>query len=130
MKLSMLTYIWNSAAILFFLGCSAACESTTQDDQDLSGSWLIPREEVQDGGPGKDGIPSVAEPQFAPIDEIDYIVNDRLVIGAVRGGEVKAYPHQILDGHEIVNDKIGGASVAVTYCPLTGTGIGWKPIDL
>ncbi|MCK4748600.1 MAG: DUF3179 domain-containing protein, partial [Bacteroidales bacterium] len=32
----------------------------------------------------------------------------------------------ILDWHEIINDQIGGVNISVTYCPLTGTGIGWN----
>jgi hypothetical protein len=28
-----------------------------------------------------------------------------------------------LNWHEIVNDRIGGASIVVTYCPLCGTGV-------
>jgi len=39
-----------------------------------------------------------------------------------------AYPHIILDWHEIINDNVGDVSVAITYCPLTGTGIGWNRI--
>ena len=27
--------------------------------------------------------------------------------------------------HEIVNDQIGGESVDVTYCPLTGSALGF-----
>ncbi|CAH8281962.1 uncharacterized protein DUF3179 [Mariniflexile fucanivorans] len=51
-----------------------------------------------------------------------------LVIGFKQGDDVRAYPHVILDWHEIVNDNIGTVSVAVTYCPLTGTGIGWNRV--
>jgi len=32
----------------------------------------------------------------------------------------------ILDWHEIVNDEMGDLFFAITYCPLTGTGIGWN----
>ena len=42
------------------------------------------------------------------------------------GDVVKAYPHPILDWHEIVNDDIQGKKLAITYCPLTGTGIAWN----
>ncbi|TYL36300.1 hypothetical protein CV102_22845 [Natronococcus pandeyae] len=40
-------------------------------------------------------------------------------------GESKAYPQYDLAWHEIVNDVVGGGSVAVTYCPLTGTAQGF-----
>ncbi|WP_421774278.1 DUF3179 domain-containing protein [Gracilimonas sp.] len=90
--------------------------------------WLIPSDEIVDGGPGKDGIPSVDDPQFAPVSEINYIQDDRLVIGLKVGNEVRAYPHQILDWHEIINDEIGNNYFSVTYCPLTGTGVVWDRV--
>lgn len=108
--------------IILILTLSACDNIQSSGDSD---SWLIPKSEVKDGGPGQDGIPSVDNPQFAPVDEINYIVDDRLVVGVRNGNEIKAYPHQILDFHEIVNDKIGDTPFALTYCPLTGSAIGW-----
>ncbi len=101
----------------------SSCGGGEQDrfDQD----WLIPSDRVFDGGPGQDGIPSVDSPEFASVSEINYLSDRALVVGVFSDTEVKAYPHPILDWHEIVNDEIGDKSVAVTYCPLTGTAIGW-----
>ena len=39
------------------------------------------------------------------------------------GGEVRAYPLQILLWHEIVNDRVGGLPLAVTFCPLCNTAL-------
>lgn len=33
-------------------------------------------------------------------------------------GDVRAYPLRVLHWHEIVNDRVGGEPVAVTWCPL------------
>ncbi len=88
-------------------------------------SWIIPQDKVLDGGPGKDGIPSVDEPKFSTVSNIDFLEPEELVIGVHVDGKYKAYPHAILDWHEIVNDEVGDKKVAITYCPLTGTGIGW-----
>lgn len=94
---------------------------------DNSNGWLIPVAEVFDGGPGKDGIPSLDEPQFWEVDEASStLTDDLLVIGIKEGDIIRAYPHFILDWHEIVNDKLSNVSVAVTYCPLTGSAIGWN----
>ena len=87
--------------------------------------WLIPSDRVFDGGVGQDGIPAVDDPNFSSVSEIDFLSDNALVVGIFSDTEVKAYPHPILDWHEIVNDEIGDKSVAVTYCPLTGTAIGW-----
>jgi len=89
-------------------------------------SWSIPRDEVFDGGPGKDGIPALTDPDFIPGAEADYLDDDDLVIGYVDGEQARAYPHKILDWHEIVNDRIDEVNISITYCPLTGTGVGWN----
>lgn len=72
------------------------------------------------GGPPPDGIPSIDEPEFADADEVDLPPGEP-VIGFEHGGEARAYPQGIVVHHEIVNDRVGGLNVAVTYCPLTAT---------
>lgn len=79
------------------------------------------------GGPRRDGIPSIDDPRFITRDEAErYLRSDDIVFGVVLKGEARAYPQRILVWHEIVNDTIGGEAIAVTYCPLTGTAIGFK----
>ena len=113
-----------------------SCESGTDETGSLKssglkdGEWSIPVSEVRDGGPGKDGIPALADPEFIGIDEATYLKEHDLVIGFAKGDVSRAYPHSILDWHEIVNDRVEDINISVTYCPLTGTGIGWdREID-
>lgn len=81
---------------------------------------------LQSGGPGKDGIPSIDEPRFAPTDSPPANLDgDDPVFGVELDGEAKAYPQYVLVWHEVVNDVVGGQPVAVTYCPLTGTAQGF-----
>ncbi|MFB6196546.1 MAG: DUF3179 domain-containing protein [Haloplanus sp.] len=84
------------------------------------------REKAVSGGPPKDGIPSIDEPRFVPAAAVDYLDPGDPVFGVVRDGVVKAYPQKILVHHEIVNDAIAGTPVSVTYCPLTGTVLGFE----
>jgi len=115
-----------SSFILF--SCGEGSENPTPVSpvpQPSSPEWLIPSELVLDGGPGKDGIPSVDSPMFSPIADIDFLADESLVVGVIHEGVHKAYPHPILDWHEITNDNIGNRNFALTYCPLTGTGIAW-----
>lgn len=79
-------------------------------------------DEILSGGPPKDGIPSIDDPEFVPLDQVD-LPDREPVVGVVLNGEAKAYPLRILMWHEIVNDEIGGVPVAVTYCPLCNTSI-------
>lgn len=111
---------------LFSCRNSSDNKSTNQSRaQNTDDEWTVPRNEVLSGGPGKDGIPSVDEPKFVSPAEADYLVDNDLVLGYKVGNDIRAYPHNILNWHEIINDDIAGKHVAVTYCPLTGTGIGW-----
>ena len=79
-------------------------------------------EEILMGGPPKDGIPAIDEPQFAPASSLDLGDNEPLIRLSVKG-ETRGYPLRILTWHEIVNDTIAGLPVAVTYCPLCNTAI-------
>ncbi len=88
--------------------------------------WGIPVEHVLEGGPGRDGIPALDTPVFTAAENTGELQDTDLVLGYKNGEDVRAYPHRVLDWHEIVNDELGDVSLAVTYCPLTGTGIGWN----
>ncbi|MCI5055249.1 MAG: DUF3179 domain-containing protein [Flavobacteriales bacterium] len=90
--------------------------------------WAVPKDEVKDGGPGKDGIPAIDEPKFVSSSEATHIENDELVIAIKIGSEVKVYPHTILDRHEIVNDVVSDEPLSIIYCPLTGTATAWSRI--
>lgn len=123
-------YFFCLFLIAFVLSFGCGKVASNEQSSDKSGlaesEWLISKGEVF-RAQGKDGIPSIDQPQFAPVNQIDYVDNDRKVLGIKVGNEIRAYPHQILDWHEIVNDEIEGKNrIAVTYCPLTGTGIAWE----
>ena len=109
---------------LTFFGCSSNENALDLRDSE---EWLIPNNAVFDGGPGKDGIPALTDPSTAPIGAVNlnYLADDDLVLVFKDGDEITAYPHRILDWHEIANDKVGETELAVIYCPLTGTGLGW-----
>ena len=79
--------------------------------------------EIMSGGPPKDGIPSIDDPEFAPVSEVTDLADTEPVIGVTVNGEARAYPLGILTRHEIVNDTIGGVPVTVTYCPLCNSSI-------
>ena len=78
--------------------------------------WSIPDDRVFDGGPGKDGIPALLNPLQISASQATYLGEDDLVVGYKVGDDIRAYPHRILDWHEIINDDIGGQPIAITYC--------------
>lgn len=83
----------------------------------------LPREAVLSGGPRKDVIPALTAPASVPASKAGFVADGDEVIGVVFDGEARAYPLAILDHHEVVNDAIGGATIAVTYCPLCDSSV-------
>jgi len=85
------------------------------------------RRNVASGGPPKDGIPAIEKPQYTSAAEADqWLTPDDVVFGVNHAGLVAAYPQRILVWHEIVNESLGAEKLSITYCPLTGTAIGYK----
>lgn len=90
--------------------------------------WLVPKNEVRSGGVGRDGIPAISSPGFDDVGLAQYMEQDDLVVGFSYQGEFKAYPHDVLDWHEIVNDELENLKYSVIYCPLTGTATVWNRV--
>ena len=85
-------------------------------------SCLVPESQIVSGGPGRDAIPALTNPVFVTAGDTP-LLPDALVLGVVEGGEARAYPHNLLWHHEIINDRLGGVPITVSYCPLTGSGM-------
>jgi hypothetical protein len=115
---------------------TASQNLTTGDDRSdrlrlLTASWntnwdlhTIDYDEILSGGPPRDGIPSVDNPQFITIAEArSWLADNEPVIALELNGLARAYPLQILTWHEIVNDQIGDTPVLVTFCPLCNSAI-------
>ena len=119
------------AAALFTY--NAAILAQPMNGFDLSDA-LIPEDKVFEGGPPKDGIPSIDEPIFVKIgvkpglnvSEVKRLDDDDLVLGINLNGIARAYPIPIMNWHEIVNDQFGDLPVVITFCPLCGSGMAFE----
>lgn len=78
----------------------------------------IPLTAIFQAGPGKEGVPSLEDPAFLSAERSNFLLDHEKVIGVYVNGIAKAYPIKIMNYHEIVNDRFGKESVAVTYSPL------------
>ncbi len=87
---------------------------------------LIPVNDIRKGGPPRDGIPSLDDPVFVSAEDATYLSGRDRVLGISINGFAHAYPIRILNYHEIVNDIVGGTAVAITYCPLCGSGTAFE----
>jgi len=89
-------------------------------------SKIVALEDLHQGCPARDCIPSIDNPKFIDASDADFLQSDDIVLTIRRGDEVRAYPARILNFHEIVNDTINGEPIAITFCPLCGTGLAFS----
>lgn len=77
---------------------------------------IIPLKDIQSGGPPRDGIPALNFPAFISAEQADRSLkpND-VVLGVAVDGTAKAYPVQILNWHEVVNDGIVSQPLLVSW---------------
>ena len=61
-----------------------------------------------------DAIPAIKDPSFVSAADAK-LGDDAPVIGVSFNGEHHAYSIYLLNGHEIVNDVVGGAKIATTW---------------
>ncbi|MDP9021862.1 MAG: DUF3179 domain-containing protein [Actinomycetota bacterium] len=82
---------------------------------------------IQSGGPPPDGIPPIDDPVYVPASDADFLDEADVVFGHVVDGEPRVYPQLVLVWHEIVNEHDSRGPISVTYCPLTGSVVGFRP---
>ena len=80
---------------------------------------------IMSGGPKRDGIPPIDKPVFATVGQAAMKGLGKLepVVSVNFNGDARAYPIRMLMWHEIVNDKVGGMPVSVTFCPLCNSAV-------
>lgn len=89
----------------------------------VDGLW----ESLQVPGVERDEIPSLDAPHFQSVSEalISLPPRSAMIIVPTKN-ETKAYRVDDVMLHEIVNDKVNGMSIAVTFCPLCNSAIVFK----
>jgi len=89
---------------------------------DASTPAEVPLTELIQGCPARDCIPAIENPKFVSAAQAGFLADDDIVLAISVDGVHRAYPTAILAHHEIVNDTIAGQPIAITYCPLCGSG--------
>lgn len=81
-------------------------------------------------------IPALDQPKVTPASGGGWYPDSATVFGVVVNGEARAYPKNIMEVHEMVNDTLGGRQIAMPYCTLcrsaqvyfTDRQAGFKPL--
>ncbi len=81
-------------------------------------------DQLHQGCPARDCIPSIDSPVFVSASDATHVGDNDVVLALSWKGEHRAYPAKILDQHEIVNDVVADTPIAITYCPLCGSAVG------
>ena len=102
-----------------FWTCSNSTEPILEGWNELPG-------EIFSGGVPKDGIPAINNPIWDTAAEGDWLDDSYLVVGVMINGQAYAYPHKMMDQHEIANEPSRQTPYTVSFCPLTGSSIVFK----
>ena len=75
-------------------------------------------------------IPAADNPEVITADEATWLDDDDIVFGVEVNGEYRAYPRQIMEVREMVNDTLGGRDLGIPYCTLCGAAQAYFTDDL
>ncbi|MEM7250668.1 MAG: DUF3179 domain-containing (seleno)protein [Pseudomonadota bacterium] len=65
-------------------------------------------------------IPAADNPEVTSAEDATWLSDDAVVFGVGVNGEYRAYPRQIMEVREMVNDTLGGRHLGIPYCTLCG----------
>ena len=75
-------------------------------------------------------IPAVDNPTVTSAEGASWLRGDDIVFGIVINGEARAYPLQIMEVREMINDTLGGRDLGIPYCSLCGAAQAYFTDDL
>ncbi|MGI9667475.1 MAG: DUF3179 domain-containing (seleno)protein, partial [Acidimicrobiia bacterium] len=86
------------------------------------GGVFIDDRALGDAAPCPGGcIPALDDPAVTDAAGGDWYPDDSLIFGITINGESRAYPKNMMEVHEMVNDTLGGRRIGVPYCTLCGS---------
>lgn len=100
----------STLVLLMLIGLPAICQASWDFSR-----HAIPLDEIQAGGPPRDGIPALFSPKYVPATKVDYMRGGERVLGVFRNGVARAYPVRVLSWHELVNDTFGDEPLLVSW---------------
>ena len=121
MRIFAFIYPWMVAMVLVSL---SGCEMEESKDEGGGPVWLVDTNEVM--GQVDESFPFISQPAYQSTEDVVYD-SSALVLAIRTGGQIYVYPNDRMRV-EVVNEVFHDHPVAVTYCPITGSGLLWDRI--
>jgi hypothetical protein len=101
-------------------------KSRSWNDFDVSNA-SVSKDKIVAGGPIRDAIRSVDEPEFVDAAAAEqWVAPANTVIGLSVGDVAHAYPVHLLEYHQVVNDELAGVPVVLSYDPIAGVPLAFE----
>ena len=114
------------SALLRVLALLAACASAAQS----VGALLVAPQQKPPATSkfarfaAPETVPAVTDPKFVTREQAEaFLQPDEPVLGLALGSEARAYSLWQLERRLVVNDRIAGRAVAITWCPFSHTAV-------
>lgn len=118
--------LFSFLIVILLFGCDKDEIMVDTDKADIYG-WLVPLNQLVINEDKLDNIQSIDHPVF--FKSRDVLVGlDEEVLVYQSENQVKIYPVSTIWANEIVNDQNENHFFAISYCPLTGSGVAWNRV--
>jgi len=116
-------------ATVFMLLHATACQTdpALTGDKDTTKDITQELENQEHVRGGLNPFELIENPEYAPVSEIDHLKDSDMVFLTRASGYVQVFPHRHMYV-EIVNESLNGVMMAITYCPITHSGINWNRV--
>ena len=115
--------------IICLVVCCSGCDSKQeQEEETFSATSEFDQLKIQGDITGSlNPFELVDSPSYTPTHEIDFMRDEELVFMTKACGYVQVFPYRSMHV-EVVNDISHGITFAITYCPITRSGISWNRV--
>jgi hypothetical protein len=107
--------------IFIFISCTSNNDEIISNiEQEESSIWIVDKNDIKGGGKTYD---LSVNPKFGNVSDFEKLSDHEKVALISFNNEVRVYPYFFTNHFEVINDVFNNNNIAVSYCPLTKSGI-------